>query len=127
MMNQNTYDEKIQLIVAGDSSWFKSGGIKVLINGMDFCLCLNSIGNEPFILVYEEQTGMKVVAYQLNILELLALENEKTRIEIFDKVVVSNIEACILEEGIRKYKKRLRKKKKEMEKLLGRKPKLVWL
>lgn len=103
------------------NGWEEASGTRVTIQNVDFMFCISHEKTGRFIVVVDLNSGITVLKYYLNALDLLLLNDEDETRYFYDNSIISELEKIILRTGIENLTSTLKAKKEEMEKIFGKK------
>lgn len=107
------------------NGWEEASGTRVTIQNVDFMFCISQEKTGRFIVVVDLNSGITVLKYYLNALDLLLLNDEDETRYFYDNSIISELEKIILRTGIENLTSTLKAKKEEMEKIFGKKAEML--
>ncbi|EPC4765985.1 hypothetical protein Q6943_002930 [Listeria monocytogenes] len=126
MIKLNVIHEEVQPFwTLTKNGWEEASGTRVTIQNVDFMFCISQEKTGRFIVVVDLNSGITVLKYYLNALDLLLLNDEDETRYFYDNSIISELEKIILRTGIENLTSTLKAKKEEMEKIFGKKAEML--
>ncbi|EAG8561578.1 hypothetical protein CAX48_14170 [Listeria monocytogenes] len=126
MIKLNVIHEEVQPFwTLTKNGWEEASGTTVTIQNVDFMFCISHEKTRRFIVVVDLYSGITVLKYYLNALDLLLLNDEDETRYFYDNSIIPELEKIILRTGIENLTSSLKAKKREMEKVYGKKAEML--
>ncbi|EAE1475539.1 hypothetical protein [Listeria monocytogenes] len=126
MIKLNVIHEEVQPFwTLTKNGWEEASGTRVTIQNVDFMFCISHEKTRRFIVVVDLYSGITVLKYYLNALDLLLLNDEDETRYFYDNSIIPELEKIILRTGIENLTSSLKAKKREMEKVYGKKAEML--
>ncbi|EAE7080001.1 hypothetical protein BI200_13185 [Listeria monocytogenes] len=126
MIKLNVIHEEVQPFwTLTKNGWEEASGTRVTIQNVDFMFCISHEKTRRFIVVVDLNSGITVLKYYLNALDLLLLNDEDETRYFYDNSIIPELEKMILRTGIENLTSSLKAKKREMEKVYGKKAEML--